>query len=59
MEVILFSDWSAVTEEFWIFAVLLGLSLHTGLWYRIAVTPEIPYLGGEWNIELIERVYTV
>jgi hypothetical protein len=56
MEIILFSDWSDVREKFWIFAVLLGLLLHTWLWYRIAVTSEIPYVGGEWNIEIIERV---
>jgi len=56
MEVILLSDWSAVREEFWIFAVLLGLLLHAGLWYRITVTSEVPYGGGEWNIEMTERV---
>jgi hypothetical protein len=56
MEVILFSDWSAVREEFWIFAVLLGLLLHAGFRYRMAVTSEVPYVGGERNIEMTERV---
>jgi len=25
----------------------------------MAATSEIPYFGGEWNIETIERVWTV